>query len=312
MLTLEIVWDGAGKNDNAGLTVLRHFDSASVVKGFVGGAPKTAWIVDYPMFERIHYLLVAGFDVFGNVGHQIMTRLYMDFLRMEGEANYLLLLPKTRRRALAESWYRGLDGDRKQRVLDELAGLTTEPNVKYKTATPELELNVLLEKRLSSLLERDYTIPDSDPEGKHLRALDAMRGGPATAMPELAFVALEGKLGDVRFFTVMRDSAHTNVVELFEEEDRRVYAEDELRVVPGFIGAYPNALFKVRETELELFIKSVAALRSNSDYRKLRERFGVLRHSPDFWTFSDRMHTAYRASRPLEAGVFDYNRLQAP
>ncbi|HHQ14275.1 MAG TPA: hypothetical protein ENK16_04560, partial [Chromatiales bacterium] len=66
---LEYIWDGDGQNRNAALTVFRHFDSAAVEYGFVGDYPETAWMIDYPLFERIHYLLVAGFDVYGNVGH---------------------------------------------------------------------------------------------------------------------------------------------------------------------------------------------------------------------------------------------------
>ncbi|CAG22542.1 hypothetical protein PBPRB0669 [Photobacterium profundum SS9] len=46
--------------------VFRHFDSASMVKGLIGVQPKTAWIIDYSLLERIHYLLVAGFDVYGD------------------------------------------------------------------------------------------------------------------------------------------------------------------------------------------------------------------------------------------------------
>ena len=42
-----------------------------MVKGLVGQQPKTAWVIDYSLLERIHYLLVAGFDVFGNVAHQL-------------------------------------------------------------------------------------------------------------------------------------------------------------------------------------------------------------------------------------------------
>ncbi len=61
-VTPRLLWDGDGKNANAALTVFRHFDSATVVKGFVGRPPKTAWVVGYPLLERIHYLLVAGFD----------------------------------------------------------------------------------------------------------------------------------------------------------------------------------------------------------------------------------------------------------
>jgi len=50
--------------------------------------------------ECIHYLLVAGFDVYGNIGHQLSTRLYMDFLRMESEFGFLALLPEETRIAL--------------------------------------------------------------------------------------------------------------------------------------------------------------------------------------------------------------------
>jgi hypothetical protein len=46
----------------------------------------------------------------------------MDFLRMEGEANYLSLLPSARRSELAEVWYRGMSDDQWDRVRDELTG----------------------------------------------------------------------------------------------------------------------------------------------------------------------------------------------
>jgi len=61
-VTTDLIWDGDGVNANAALTIFRHFDSATVAKGLVGSQPKTAWIIDYPLLERIHYLLVAGFD----------------------------------------------------------------------------------------------------------------------------------------------------------------------------------------------------------------------------------------------------------
>jgi hypothetical protein len=44
-VTLDLVWDGDGYNQNAALTVFRHFDNASVVKGLVGPSPKTAWLI---------------------------------------------------------------------------------------------------------------------------------------------------------------------------------------------------------------------------------------------------------------------------
>lgn len=96
-LTINAIWNGDGKNQNAALTVFRHFDSATVTKGLVGQAPQTAWVIDYSLLERIHYLLVAGFDVYGNISHQLNSRLYMDFLRIEGEFHFLALLPPENR-----------------------------------------------------------------------------------------------------------------------------------------------------------------------------------------------------------------------
>ena len=102
---LKQIWDGAKVNRNAALTVYRHYDSATVVHGFVGEIPKTGWVLDYPLLERIHYLLVAGFNVYGTAGHQLATRTYMDFLRMEAEVNFLLFLPRDQRLPLYRHWY---------------------------------------------------------------------------------------------------------------------------------------------------------------------------------------------------------------
>jgi len=78
---MKYLWDGSGSmdEDNRSLTIYRHFDSASVKQGLLGDYPESAWVLDFPILERIHYLLVAGYDVYGNVGHQLNTRIYMDF-----------------------------------------------------------------------------------------------------------------------------------------------------------------------------------------------------------------------------------------
>ena len=89
------------------LTIYRHFDSASVHKGARGGLPRTAWVIDYSQLERIYYALVAGFDVFGNLSHQVNVRRYMDYLRIEGELNFLAFLPKEDRVPILQSWYIG-------------------------------------------------------------------------------------------------------------------------------------------------------------------------------------------------------------
>ncbi len=312
-LSIRSIWDGDGHNPSAGLTVFRHFDSATVVQGFVGGAPKTAWVVDYPLLERIHYLLVAGFDVFGNATHQVTTRLYMDFLRMEGESNFLTFLPPSRRRKLADAWYRGVDGKAKDRVYAELASFTGTPNIRYATATPELELFAMWKTDLGRVLATGYDLENIDDVEVRsaLQRLAQVKGTAASWMPETSFVTITRGDGHEAHASVLRESAHTNVAHLFEETARRVKEEDALSVVRGFLGAYPNALFSVPVDQLAAFVDAVLKLDSEVAYKVLRSRFGVLRTDPAFWKYSDRINEAYRRQAPLEGGLFDYNRLDA-
>src|SRR3546814_11945374 len=83
-------------NDNALLSIFRHFDSASVTKGLIGEVPQTMWLFDFPLLERTYYQLAVNFDVFGNVSHQAQTRLYFDLIRNGADPNFLLLMPADR------------------------------------------------------------------------------------------------------------------------------------------------------------------------------------------------------------------------
>ena len=105
--TLADIWNGDGHNPNALLTVFRHFDNAVVTQGAAGDLPKTLFVLDYSLFERLVYNLVVNYDVFGNIGHQALTRLYMDLIRMEAEELFLSFLPPSQRLGLRQSWYRG-------------------------------------------------------------------------------------------------------------------------------------------------------------------------------------------------------------
>jgi hypothetical protein len=303
---LASIWDGDGHNANAALTVFRHFDSATVVQGLVGGPPKTAWVVDYPLLERVHYLLVAGFDVFGNVGHQLSTRLYMDFLRMEGESNLMLLLPKERRPALVASWYRGVTGAAHERVNAALLGFTGEPRITYRTTAQELELFGMLRSRVGPVLARRYELP---PRETALARLGAVQGAAASWLPEASFLTVRDGTGRSHF-SILRESAHTNVAYVFRDSARRVEREDALSVVPGFLSAYPNALFEVDRQDLESFVDAVVRLDGEAGYRALRLRFGVLRNSPSFWKHSDDINRANRELGPVDAGLLDYNHLE--
>jgi hypothetical protein len=309
--TLELIWDGDGTNPNAALTVMRHFDSATVVKGWVGGDSKTGWVIDYSLLERIHYLLVAGYDVFGNIGHQLQSRMYMDFLRMEAEYNFLTFLPTGRRKPLMESWYRDTDDEVKDHVYGKYAYFNQETGLPFTTPTPEHELYQMLSQRVAPVINHSYGIDQESNATLRdaLEPISAVRGAPASELPELSFLEVQLVGGGQTYFTIMRESAHTNVAHLFNEKDRRVPSEDTLTLTRGFVGAYPNALFSVVESDVPAFVSALAAITDDNGYDAFRDRFGVRRTDARFWDLSDRAHAAFAVQEPLESGLFDYNRL---
>lgn len=299
-----IVWDGGHNDDNAALTVFRHLDSATVVEGWVGEPPLTAWLIDYPLLERIHYLLVADFDVFGNVGHQLTTRLYMDFLRMEGEHNFLLLMPKGRRQHLANQWYRGLEKDDQHEITSMLTSLELDSNVRYATSEPEREIWEKLSRRLSRSRSE---LHDASELPAPARKIPRAPSEAASLMPEMTVVSI----GDDRYFTILRDSAHSNVTELFNEQERRTPERDALTVVPHVVGAYPNLFLHVEEEALADFTDALAKMRTSGDFEALFTRYGVSRWEPGFWAHIDRVHEAIASRGAVEAGLLDLNRLTA-
>ncbi|CAN5668799.1 hypothetical protein BH09MYX1_BH09MYX1_64470 [soil metagenome] len=50
---------------------------------------------------------------------------------------------------------------------------------------------------------------------------------------------------------------------------RSAQADDELSVVQGFLGAYPNALYDLARADLDAFVDAVGKLDSNAAYRAL-------------------------------------------
>ncbi len=309
---LDLVWDGDGSNDNAALTVFRHFDSASVVKGLVGAPPKTAWVIGYPLLERIYYLLVAGYDVYGNVGHQLVSRLYMDFLRMEGEFDFLVLLPQTTRTPTRDFWYRDTSDEVKDHVYGNIAHFAAETGIVYRSNEPQAELYRLLEQRLARVLDRRYDL-DSIPDAAlraDLEALAAVRGEPLSWVPETVFLRVDETGQPPQYFTVLRDTGHSNVSHVFQEDDALRPDEHALTVVPGFIGAYPNAIWRVARTALPELTRVVAALGSEDDYRALADRYAIRRTDPDFWRASDALMEAHQRQDQVTGGLLDYNRFE--
>ncbi|MEP3348926.1 MAG: fatty acid cis/trans isomerase [Marinomonas sp.] len=312
-LGLNLIWDGDGNNQNAALTIFRHFDNATVVKGMVGQHPKTSWVIDYPLLERIHYLLVAGFDVYGNVGHQLVTRLYMDFLRMEGEMNFLLLLPKEDRQKIREFWYRDANQSIKNYIFSDYIKVDRQSQVSYESNDRQAELYEKLKVKLSNVLDHSYDLEQSKLSAENvagLYELQKVRGKGLSYLPNIVTVLVSNKGVPVEVISVIHNKAHANISSLLNEEATRLPEEDGVTLVKGVLGDYPNVLMQVEEAELLVWGKQLSQLKNKSDYIELLNRFGIRRTNPNFWFVSDSIANLNKQDRPRESGILDYNRLE--
>src|SRR5258708_4525846 len=216
------IWNGDGHNPNALLTVLRHFDNAVVTKGAAGDLPKTLFVLDYPLLERLVYNLVVNYDVFCNVGHQGLTRLYIDLIRMEAEALFLAFLPPSQRLPLRRSWYRGgLFTELKLRYVFPLLDDAAPTGVVYRNAANAKEelvervinehLSAQVRGRPDALnwktlrLPRGATAaPELSPPEQALRRIASIKAVNATPfarfLPDLAVVQVRGEDGRARLY----------------------------------------------------------------------------------------------------------------
>ncbi|WP_420336007.1 fatty acid cis/trans isomerase [Roseibium sp.] len=318
-LTYSDIWDGDGTNTNARLTIYRNFSSASVVTGFEGAIPKTAWVIDFPLFERIYYDLVAGFDVFGNVEHQLTTRMYMDNLRREGERMFLYFLPANRRDALHDSWYKGplasLLDLWKESPIDD----TTPTGIRFLTDRPKTEFLT----RLLTIAPRLW--PQSDPINRcagdacadtasaagQLRGLSQQPAPWAKFMPDVSVLVVEDG-GKRQAFTIAHDMAHSNVAFIFNEDLRREPEQDELTIVKGQFSSYPNFIFRMKAEEVPDFVTNVRAIRSQRDYLNVIAAYGIRRTDPRFWESIDLIQSELNDQDAVQAGLLDINRYNDP
>jgi len=307
--TLDSIWNGAAENDNAALTVFRHNDSASVVKGLVGQQPKTTWLINYSLLERIHYLLVAGFDVYGNVSHQLLSRLYMDFLRIESEMNFVALLPKDHQDEVIDHWYRGAESEISSFLEHYLQRLPAAQDITYRTDQPKSELLTKLAERVAPAYQNSAAYQQlmwPQEQAQALTKLQNISGLAASIMPESSIILTTQD----ELYSVLRNSAHSSLTSLLREDKYRLPSEDGLTVTAGIVGAHPNGFWLIEHDKLAEFAQQVAALSSEADYQALKSRYGIGRTDPNFWAISDRILALYQAQQPQSAGLLDYNRLE--
>ena len=266
---------------------------------------------------------MAGFNVFGNVGHQLETRLYMDFLRMEGESNFLSFLPVESRRTLWADWYKGARKSSENYLDRQYGGLERRTRVVFRTADPKKEFFQKLIAHAGAathpedILNRcpggdcaDVTArPDEQRADRAMRRIADMRGLQVQHQPDVTFVRVDtGADSEDLAYTIIRNKALSNNSMLFEEGRRRVLEDDTLTVIKGYTGSYPNAFSRIPLEEIETRIDTYLGIRNKLDYYNYAKQHVIQRNSPSFWEESDWHYQTYLKRQPVEAGLFDMYR----
>jgi hypothetical protein len=324
---LDSIWKGRRSADSPMLTIYRHFDSASVHKGALGDLPRTLWVIDYPQFERIYYALVAGFDVFGNLSHQVNVRRYMDYLRIEGELNFLNFLPEDTRLPTMQSWYLG---DKAFGNVDADHVRSLRPTqIVYETSDPKRELvervidGHLLEASGIDFDRVNYSrsatevpMPSSFETGEDIlngfRALTAPGTGfikhVTNGDANLIFVRIKNYKGRDRFFTIVINRWHDNVNSMFGESSRLDPSKDSIDFIEGSVGAYPNFFLDVEAEDIPDLFDMLENFDESEEYLAKIRKYGVRRSDESFWELYDWFQSRLDASNPLLAGRYDLNR----
>lgn len=325
--SLDHLWDGDKRNQDALLTIVRHYDSASVARGLIGDIPQTLWLMDYPLLERTYYILVVNYNVFGNVAHQLLTRLYFDLIRNSSEHNFLRLMPGGQRTGILHDWYQQA-GKLKFGIFYENIDDVSPSAERFVTKDPKQELALRILDRFQPVnamaddpinrcragncarTDQPLWIQKAD------HALSAIAARPASGLagidqlPEVTFVRVKHDQDERTVYTLLRDRAHTNVAFILGEEFRYQPEKDRLTVYPGIAGSYPNFIFDVPATDIEEFALLIGAANNEARFEHIVNTWGVRRTHPQFWEILHDITAWQREREPLIAGIFDVNRYE--
>ena len=246
-------------------------------RAWSAATPNSAWFVDYTLLERIHYLLVANYDVFGPVAHHISTRLYFDLLRYEGEINYMYLMPPDQRDEIFHSLYQGISNRRLRKDYPS-PRTTTDVAIAYTDdEDPREQLRKMLDERDLALREAG-----GNAQGALERIYQDLPQSMANFVqyfPEVVYVRVRMNDGSDEVYTILRNKAHKNVAYLIGEENVRDPKNDSLLVLPGLVGDYPNFMMDLQEDEVDAFLAKFHEVQQRRQNRRYLSR---VRHSSQF------------------------------
>jgi len=326
-MPIESIWKGNKATDTPLLTIYRHFDSASVHKGVLGEKPRTMWVINFAQLEKIYYTLVAGYNVFGNLSHQTRIRRYTDFLRLEGELNFMEYMPTSQRVELLKSWYIQDEGVKK---LPSLEALFTPTAIEYSSDVPMEEfISQVVEHHIlkSTNIHFDHINyirkgdePPTMPKEFHTyedykvgaRSVTQAGSGFIKHMTDKQanniYVRVNMPDGTFRVSNVVINRWHDNVNSLFNGDSVLNSNKDTMDILHVQTGSYPNGFAVIDFENLDKFLHLMKYMTGTKEDIQEMKKYFISRSDKRFWEIFDWFQNYVDEEDYINGGLLDLNR----
>ncbi len=333
VLGAKSIWNGRRSNTNATLTIYRHFDSAHVLRGLRGNTPRTAWVIDYQIFESIYYNLTAGYNVFGPLLHQVNSRLYMEMSRLAAEDLFLTHLPESIRAKERASWNRPTPDKTEslaKTIVDTFLGdVRAKLKYEYPYSGQGIEsasiqhhdpnpkkafLGTLFKERFSRLqagstgdyIKNDFGIfRDHHRDTGLLSRIPKLPADVARYLPET--ILLRIKETD-QIYTLIHNKEHFNVSMMFLEDDRRDPKSDDVDLIRGVATSYANAFIVLEPTQVSNFVRDLESASTPARMEEFLKKYVLARTNREFWAEYEWFSRKTVNRETNESGWLDLNR----
>jgi len=321
------IWRGTRAEDAPLLTVFRHAADVSVHKGGLGDLPKTMWVIDYPLLERICATMVTGYSAYGPAEQRLAARVRLDGLRQEAETQFLDFLPQEQRRNSLQYWYGGMD-------LQELDASPSSLPARIQFATDDAKRefveylvyhHFLVETGIDfdgNYLEDGEQYPDLLPEYRNID--DFLQGLRAAAAPgptyftagddrqdSLAYIRINGAEKGDAVVSLVLHRWHDDVTTL-RQEQRLNPSRNRVGFFPGFIGSSPNHFYAVNVDELPAFLEILHSYQDSPEADTRLAKYRVDGGDKRFWEIYDWFQQRFAEEGGGRPGVIDLSSYARP
>ena len=323
----EAIWRGEGAEDAPVITVFRHATKASVHKGALGDLPKTVWVVDYPLFERICSTMVAGYSPYAGGERREAVRVRMDGLRQEAETQFLDFLPQEQRRNSLQYWYGGMDLDLLDAAPSSLPARIDFAGDDAKREFVEYLVYHHFPAEAGIDFDENYLEDGEQPPAplpSYADIEDVLRGLRSAAVPSpssftrrddrqdsLAYIRVTGAQGGDAVVSMVLHRWHDDVTTLRREE-RNNPARNKVSFFAGFIGSSPSRFYEVGVDELPQFLAALGSPDAAPEGGEPLAPYRVDGENGRFWEVYDWFQQRFAELEPAPGGVIDLHSYGRP